>query len=796
MRIDVIGGGPAGLYSAILLKKTFPQAQIEVVERNRPDDTFGFGIVLSDETLGNLRLADPESHADIAANFAYWDDIYVQYQGKVMKSSGHGFSGIRRLTLLEILQRRAAQLHIPVRFQTEDIGLEGHRGADLVLAADGINSAIREGSREAFGPMVDQRTNRFVWLGAKMNLPGFYYSFREHAGGIWAMHAYQYTEGESTIVIETTDEAWKASGLTITDEAATVALVEKVFSGDLNGVKVLSNRSHWRQFPTINCRTWWSRLHGIPFVLLGDAAHTAHFSIGSGTKLALEDAITLHGALAKHLGSGLGADKGKAIDAALRDYEGVRRDEASRIQHSANVSLVFFENVRRFWKMDPVQFNVSLLTRSKQITYDNLKLRDARLVKDATRWWNRAEAKRLGIVVRGTDLVSGKATDSPAWLDAPPMFAPFRLRDMWLANRVVVSPMAQYSAVEGVPNDWHLVHYGSRAQGGAGLVFVEMTCVSPEGRITPGCTGLWNEEQANAFRRIADFVHANTASKLCIQLGHAGRKGSTQLGWESMDMPLADVRQNWPLIAPSPIPYRDGINQVPREMNRGDMDRVIAQFVRSARLALKADVDMIELHMAHGYLLASFLSPVTNRRTDRYGGSLANRMRFPLEVFEAVRAVWPATRPMSVRVSATDWIDGGQTSADSVEVARALKAAGCDLMDVSTGQTDPASKPVYGRMYQAVFSEQIRLEARLPTMAVGAITSGDQVNTLLLSGRADLVALARPHLADPYFTLHAAAEQDYRGISWPLQYHTGAVQLHSTSQRGQGDSSRRRSTSR
>ena len=792
MRIDVIGGGPAGLYSAILLKKSFSDAQIEVVERNRADDTFGFGIVLSDETLGNLRAADPESHADIAANFAYWDDIFVQYQGRVMKSSGHGFSGIRRLTLLEILQRRAAQLGIPVRYQTDDEGLESHRGADLVLAADGINSAIREGWRDAFGPMVDQRTNRFVWLGAKMNLPGFYYSFREHAGGVWAMHAYQYTEGESTIVIETTDAAWLASGLSITDEAATVALVEKVFADDLKGARLLSNRSHWRQFPTINCRTWWNRLNGIPFVLLGDAAHTAHFSIGSGTKLALEDAITLHGALLSKFGAGATVATPQAIDNALAAYQEVRSQEASRIQHSANVSLVFFENVARFWKMDPVQFNVSLLTRSKQITYDNLKMRDAALVANATRWWNRNEAKRLRIPQTGTDPVTGKRTDAPAWLDAPPMFAPFRLRDLWLPNRVVVSPMAQYSAVDGVPNDWHLVHYGSRAQGGAGLVFVEMTCVSPEGRITPGCTGLWNRGQAQGFRRIADFVHANTASKLCMQLGHAGRKGSTQVGWEAMDMPLADTHRNWPLIAPSPIPYRDGVNQVPREMNRADMDEVIAQFVRATTLTVETDFDMIEVHMAHGYLLASFLSPITNRRTDRYGGSLRNRMRFPLEVFEAVRAAWPRERPISVRISATDWIEGGQTAADSVQVARALKSAGCDLMDVSTGQTDPAARPVYGRMYQAGFSEQIRLEVGMPTMAVGAITSGDQVNTLLLSGRADLVALARPHLADPYFTLRAAAEQDYRGVSWPLQYHTGASQLHSTLARGRPDARRAR----
>jgi anthraniloyl-CoA monooxygenase len=456
------------------------------------------------------------------------------------------------------------------------------------------------------------------------------------------------------------------------------------------------------------------------------------------------------------------------MHAAMVAYESARRDEASRIQHSANVSLVWFENVRRFWSMDPVQFNLSLLTRSKQITYENLRMRDADLVHDATRWWNAREAERLGI-----------STESePAWLDAPPMFAPFRLRDLWLPNRIVVSPMAQYSAVDGVPNDWHLVHYGARAQGGAGLVFVEMTCVSPEGRITPGCTGLWNREQMQAFRRISDFVHQNTLARLCLQLGHAGRKGSTQLGWEEMDTPLVDVHRNWPLIAPSALPYRAGVNPVPRPMTRADMDQVIADFVRSTQLAVEANFDMLEVHMAHGYLLASFLSPITNRRTDRWGGSLSKRLRFPMEVFEAVRAVWPADRPISVRLSATDWIPGGQTGQDSVEIARALKAAGCDLIDVSTGQTDPASRPVYGRMYQSVFSEQIRHEAGLPTLAVGAITSADQVNTLLVSGRADLVALARPHLANPFFTLHAAAEQGYEGVAWPLQYHTGAQQLH------------------
>lgn len=778
MRIDVIGGGPAGLYSAILLKKRFPLAAIGVTERNRPDDTFGFGIVLSDETLANLERADPPSRRAIEAGFAYWDDILVQYRGAVRRSCGHGFSGIGRLALLKILQERAEALGIPVRYESEDTGLSSHRGADLVIAADGINSAVRESHRERFSPSVDLRTNRFTWLGAKMNLPGFYYSFREDEhGGIWAMHAYQYRPGECTIVIETTDVAWRASGLAVDDEAGTAALVERLFADDLNGATVLTNRSHWRQFPTISCKTWHTEVDGLPVVLLGDAAHTAHFSIGSGTKLALEDAIALDEAI------GARPDD---LRAALALYQESRRDEVGRIQHSANVSLAWFENVRRFFDMDPIQFEVSLLTRSKQITYDNLRLRDATLVASATRWWNRQEAARFGIASHG----------EPPWLDAPPMFAPLRLRDLWIPNRVVVSPMAQYSAVDGVPNDWHLVHYGSRALGGAGLVFVEMTCVSPEGRITPGCTGLWNDEQMGAFRRLADFTHANSQARLCLQIGHAGRKGSTQVGWGRMDWPIDEGTNtqgegNWPLLAPSPIPYREGVNQVPREMSRADMDGVLAQFVHSARLADQAGFDMLELHMAHGYLLASFLSPVTNRRTDAYGGTLANRMRWPLEVFAAVREAWPQDKPMSVRLSATDWIPGGLSGEDSVEIARAFAAAGCDLIDVSTGQTDPASRPVYGRMYQAAFAEQIRLEADIATMAVGAVTSADQVNTLLISGRADLVALARPHLADPYFTLHAAAEADWRGIGWPVQYHAGAAQLHTTVQRAKQDAARK-----
>jgi anthraniloyl-CoA monooxygenase len=771
MRIDIIGGGPAGLTFAILAKKSFPAAAIEVVERNAADDTFGFGIVLSDETLANLKAADEPSYRRIADAFAYWDDIHVHFKGHVLKSSGHGFSGIKRITLLQILQQRAVDLGIQMRFRTEDAGIETHLDADLVVAADGVNSAVREYWKDHFRPTVDLRSNRFVWLGARLVLPGFCYSFRENEHGLWNMHAYQYAPGESTIVIETTDEAWRRCGLAVGDEPATAAYVERLFEAELKGGRVLINRSHWRQFPTITLATWHRKAGNAQVVLLGDAAHTAHYTVGSGTKLALEDAIALHAALAAHPSD---------LEAAVAVYEAGRRDGVGRIQHAANVSLSWFENVRRFWSMEPWQFNMSLLTRSKQITYENLRLRDRAVVADATERWNRREAARLGVAM----------PPDPA---TPPMFAPFRLRELVVANRVVVSPMAQYSAVDGTPNDWHFVHYGERAKGGAGLVFVEMTCVSAEGRITPGCTGLYKAAHVEAWRRIVDFVHRHSAAKIAMQIGHSGRKGSTQIGWRNMDYPLepADDAANWPLVSASAIPYRRGVNQVPRAATRDDMDELIAQFCNSAIMAEEAGFDLLELHMAHGYLLASFLSPITNRRRDAYGGSLANRLRFPLEVFCAVRAVWPRSKPMSVRLSATDWIPGGTTAADSVEIARAFKAAGCDLIDVSSGQTDPASKPVYGRMYQATFSEQIRLETGIATMAVGAITTADQVNTLLVSGRADLVALARPHLADPYFTLHAAADYGYEGVTWPSQYLLGAQQLHVTRRREREEAARR-----
>ena len=760
MRVDIIGGGPAGLYFALLMRKSHPDAVVTVVERNRADDTFGFGIVLSDETLANLRRSDEPSYREIAANFAYWDDIYTCYRGRVLNSSGHGFSGIRRRTLLQILQRHAAEHGVEVRYQTEDPGVSAHGEADLVVGADGINSRVRTELAEHFRPTIEMRPNRFVWLGARMTLPGFTYSFRENEHGIWNLHAYMYTHGECTLIVETTDEAFRAAGLGVEDEAATAEYVARLFREELKGAAVLTNRSFWRQFPVVRCATW----HHGNAVLLGDAAHTAHWSIGSGTKLALEDAIALHDAVVRHPGR---------PRAALEAYETERRPEADRITHSANTSLVFFENVRRFWHMDPVQFNFALMSRAKQVTYENLRRRDASVIAGLDRWWARhvAEEERLRV---------------PAGFAAPPMFAPFALRGMTVMNRVVVSPMCQYCAEDGTPTDWHFVHYGSRAVGGAGLLVTEMTCVARDARISPGCTGMYKPENVAAWRRIVQFVHTHTDCRIGLQLGHAGRKGSTQLGWEEMDRPLA--KGNWPILGPSPLPYFEGVSQVPREMTRKDMDRVRSEYVNATTMGIGCGFDLLELHMAHGYLLASFLSPITNRREDEYGGSLENRLRFPLEIFDACRKIWPKAKPMSVRISATDWIPGGNTGEDAVEIARAFKAHGCDLIDVSTGQTDPASRPVYGRMYQATFAEQISNEAGIATMAVGAITTADQVNTLIASGRADLCALARPHLADPYFTLHAAAEYQamgypIEGTAWPKQYWSGRDQLHQLARR-------------
>ena len=755
MRISIVGGGPGGLYFAILMKKAWPQAEIAVYERNRADDTFGFGVVFSDETLDTFQSLDPESYRAITESFAYWDDIEIHFKDTVHRVGGNGFCGCARTVLLRLLQERARALGVTLRFETDVTDLDALIAeSDLVVGADGINSRVRQTFAETFRPETDLRPNKFSWMGSTRPFDAFTFFFRETEHGIFIAHCYQYQPGASTWVMETDPETFARAGLDKLDEAESARFLERVFAKELAGHPLIINRSIWRSFPTIRCARW---THG-NVALIGDAKATAHFSIGSGTKLAMEDAIALY--------QSFRATGGQDVGAALTHFETERREEVEKTQHSANVSLVWFEHVKRFWQMPPARFAFGLMTRSKAITYDNLALRAPDFVDEVDRLCAQEAA----------------AQNLPADAEhpVPPAFQPYRLRDMTVANRLIVSPMCQYCATDGLPGDWHLVHYGSRGIGGAGLMFTEMTCVSADARITPGCAGLYSDAHEAAWKRIVDFVHANAQTKICLQLGHAGRKGATKLMWEGMDRPLANGA--WPIMSASPIPYFPD-SQVPREMTRADMDRVIADFVQAAQRGLRAGFDMLELHAAHGYLLASFISPLTNNRADGYGGSIENRMRFPLEVFRAMRAVWPTEKPMSVRISATDWEDGGLSDEDAAAAARLFAEAGCDLIDVSTGQTTPHAEPVYGRMFQTPFSDQIRNDTGLATMCVGAITSADQANTIVAAGRADLVALARPHLVDPSFAMRAAAWYGVPDIPCPPQYLPGRDQLMRNSPR-------------
>jgi anthraniloyl-CoA monooxygenase len=756
MKVAIIGGGPAGLYSAILLKKQRPKAEITVYERNRADDTFGFGVVFSDATLDNFEKYDPPSYRRITQEFAYWDDIAVHFKGTVHRVGGNGFCGCSRRTLLLILQTRARELGVHLMFETEVEDETRFADADLIVLADGSNSRLREQHNAHFQPEIDLRSNKFAWMGSTKPLDAFTFIFEETEWGPFIAHAYQYEAGHSTWIFETDPETFKRAGLEGLSEQASADRMSKIFARFLDGYPLLINRSMWRNFPMIRSSRWVKD----NMVLLGDAKATAHFSIGSGTKLAMEDAIALADALRD----------APTVTAGLEQYEQSRREEVEKTQHAADVSLVWFEHVDRFWDFDPVQFAFGVMTRSKAITYDNLALRAPKFVAEADRVFARQ------VAARGCDV----DLDKPA----APMFQPFRLREMEIANRVVVSPMCMYSAKEGVPGDFHLVHYGSRAIGGAGLVFTEMTCVGRDARITHGCAGLWNDEQEAAWRRIVDFVHANSAAKICLQLGHAGRKGATKLMWDGMDRPLEEG--GWDVVSASPLPYFPD-SQVPRELDRAAMDRIKAEFVQAVQRGERCGFDMAELHCAHGYLLASFISPLTNQRTDQYGGSLANRLRFPLEVFAAMRAAWPSHKPMSVRISATDWADGGISGDDAVLIARAFGEAGVDLVDVSTGQTVRESQPIYGRMFQTPFSEQVRNEAEVATMCVGNITTADQVNTILAAGRADLVALGRPHLVDPGFTMKAAAWYGAADAYCPPQYLPGKEQIFRNSVRDRQD---------
>ncbi|MDX2160316.1 MAG: bifunctional salicylyl-CoA 5-hydroxylase/oxidoreductase [bacterium] len=750
MRIVCVGGGPGGLYAAILLKKSHPDWDISVYERNRPDDTYGWGVVFSDQTMENLAQADRPSADAIAKAFYHWDDILVHFKGQAIRTSGHGFSGIGRMRLLVILQERAAELGVDLQFSSEIDNLDRFADADLIIASDGANSRIRSLYADKFRPQIVFRDCKYIWLGSKQKFDAFTFAFEQTEWGWFQIHAYQFDEDTSTVIVEAPEPVWRAAGLGEMSAADSIAFCERLFAPYLGGHPLLNNASHlkspWLNFRHVLNEQW----HHDNILLLGDSAHTAHFSIGSGTKLALEDAITLDRVLKTHTD----------VTAALEEYQAVRSVEALKLQNAARNSTEWFEHVERYVDFEPEQFTYSLLTRSQRVSHESLRQRDGRWLKSYERWF----AQQCGTPV-----------DS-----APPMFTPFTVRGLTLPNRVVMSPMAMYSAVDGEVTDFHFVHFGSRAHGGAGLIFTEMTCPSPDARITPGCAGLYKEEHVGAWKRIVDYVHAYTPAKIGLQLGHAGAKGSTQLGWEDIDEPLPEG--NWELIAASAIPYGPN-NQTPRPMTRADMERVKAEFVRAAEWGDQIGFDWLELHCAHGYLFASFLSPLTNRRDDEYGGTLENRCRFPLEVFCAMRAVWSADKPMSVRISAHDWVPGGNTPEDAVEIARLFKAAGADLIDVSSGQTVRESKPIYGRMYQTPFADQIRNEIGIATMAVGNITEADQVNSIIASGRADLCALARPHLSDPYWTLHAAAEVGYGDAAWSPQYLTGKRQLERLQER-------------
>jgi anthraniloyl-CoA monooxygenase len=750
MRAAVLGGGPGGLNFAITLKLRDPSHDVVVIERNRPNDTFGWGVVLSDETLGNLHTNDPVSSKAIRDAFVYWDDIAVHYRGTVMRSGGHGFSGIGRKRLLNILQDRAQSLGVKIEFETEAAPPDSYGDFDIVVGADGVNSRVRAAYADAFKPDIDVRACKYIWLGTHQKFDDaftFIFEQTEH-GWIW-VHAYQFDADTATFIVECSEQTWYRFGFDRMGIDETIALCEKIFARYLGGHKLMSNARHlrgsaWLNFNRVLCERWSHE----NVVLLGDAAATAHFSVGSGSKLAMESAI----ALANYL------DSESDISSAFRRYEDERRLEVLRLQNSARNSTEWFEDVERYFDLDPVQFNYSLLTRSQRISHENLRQRDPQWLSGAEKWFEQ------------------KATGRSPNAARPPMFVPFRVRGVELANRVCVSPMAQYRAVNGTPNEWHFVHYAERAKGGAGLVFTEMTCVSPEGRISPGCTGLYWPEHETAWKRIVDFVHVETNAKIAIQLGHSGAKGSTQLGWEESDAPL--TAGNWPVLAPSAVPWSPQ-NQTPREMSRVDMDRIRDEFVRSAEMAARIGFDWLELHYAHGYLMSSFITPLTNRRRDEYGGSLENRMRFPLEVFRAVRKIWPDEKPISVRISAHDWVGpDGIRPQDAVEIARILTEAGVDLIDVSAGQTSTRARPVYGRMFQTPFSDRIRNEAGVATLAVGNIYEPDHVNSILMAGRADLVCLARPHLSDPYWTLHAAAELRYDGVNWPKPYLAGRDQLY------------------
>ncbi|MEV2278076.1 bifunctional salicylyl-CoA 5-hydroxylase/oxidoreductase [Nocardiopsis sp. NPDC049922] len=752
MRVAVIGGGPGGLYLAALAKRLSPAWEITVWERNAPDDTFGFGVVFSDETLDGIAHADPELFGAVSAEFARWSDVDVRYKGKVLTSGGHGFAALGRKRLLQILQARCAALGVDVRYRTQAPPVDRLAAEyDLVVAADGVRSAVRGAYAETFQPDLDERRCRYMWLGTDKVFEAFTFIVSEHDFGTVQVHAYPFDDRRSTFIVEMDEDSWRAAGfedLSAGDlppgrsDEASIRRCHELLAEHLDGHALLPNNSRWINFTTVRNARW---RHG-NVVLIGDAAHTAHFSIGSGTKLAMEDALSLVACLHEH----------GDIGTALEEYEAERRPVVESTQRAAQASLEWFENVGRYTDQAPHQFAFNLLTRSRRVTYDNLRVRDGAFTDSVNAW--HALAQTHGV---------------PTHSATPPMFRPLGVGGLLLRNRIVVPPMALYSADDGVPGDHELLHLGTHAVGGAGLILAGMTAVSPEGRATTGCPGLYTDEQESAWTDIVRFVRAQSDARLGVQLTHAGRRAATRPpGAGREGAPLGDG--GWPLVAASPLAWNRR-SAVPRAATPEDMAAVAADFTAAAQRADRAGFDAVELQYGHGHLMSGFLSPLTNRRADSYGGSLANRLRFPLEVLGAVRAVWPEDKALIVRISASDWAEGGTTEAEAVEIARALAEGGADAVDVSTGEVVSYEEPEYGRSYQTPYADLIRNATGVPTLAVGAISTYDDANSIVLAGRADLCAIGRAQMHDPLWTLHAAAAQDYSGpgAPWPEVWTAG-----------------------
>ena len=741
MKITVIGGGPGGLYFSILTKKAMPHWEINVYERNKPDDSFGFGVVFSDETLGEFLKRDMQSYELIRSKFAYWDDIIVARDGQEVSIAGNGFCGCSRKTLLKLLHQRCEEEGVKLHFQQNVDDLSQFKDSDIIVACDGIGSGIRSQFQNEFGTKIQLKSNRFVWMGSTKPLDAFTYFFRSTPFGMIVAHTYQYEEGMSTWIFECTNETWEKLQFEVENEANTVSKLSEIFKEELDGHPLITNKSHWRQFPHVTNKNW----HHNNIVLLGDAKATAHFSIGSGTKLAMDCAIGLFDALMANPDN---------VQNTFLQYEKTRRNPVEMIQYAASVSLEWFENMNRYEKYPFYQFSFGCMTRSKKVTYENLRLRDQSYTDKVLEEFNQ---------------INKNNTNAAA-------FSTFKLRGLELSNRIVMSSMGQYAAIDGLVNNWHFQHYTSRAIGGLGLIITEMTAVDSNGRITLGCAGIYNEEQVVEWKKITDFVHEHTATKIGIQLGHSGRKGAVKKPWEGTNEPIDNA---WELLSASAIAFNDKM-AIPKEMNANDIQNVINQFANAAKNAEKAGFDMIELQAHHGFLLASFLSPLTNNRTDEFGGSVENRLKFPLQVFNAIRENFPSEKPISVRISATDWAESGISQEDVLFIASEFKKAGADIINVSTGNTVENQNPKTGRMWQVPFSDMVRNEAEVATITAGSITDIDQINTIILSGKADLVALGKPLLLDPYFVRKAQAYEQITITDIPNPYQKGIENLYSS----------------